>query len=116
MEPKQARSNSDCIKNASGHPHNRHAAFKNVPGSYKTHRSDSQGPQHFECSCDVPHIRPDIRELSRPSGLGVSVNDRRLTMNTRTIFAFIATVFLVAGAALALNLFTLAAPDRQVYG
>ena len=37
-------------------------------------------------------------------------------MNTRTIFAFIATVFLVAGAALALNLFTLAAPDRQVYG
>lgn len=37
-------------------------------------------------------------------------------MNTKTIFALFAAVFLVAGAALALNLFTLAAPDRHVYG
>jgi hypothetical protein len=48
--------------------------------------------------------------------MGVSVNDRRLSMNTRTIFALTTVVFLVAGAALGLNLFALSAPDRHVYG
>ena len=37
-------------------------------------------------------------------------------MNTRTIVGLFAAVFLMAGTALALNLFALTAPDRQVYG
>lgn len=37
-------------------------------------------------------------------------------MNSRTIVALITAVFVVAGAALALNLYSLPAPDRHVYG
>ena len=37
-------------------------------------------------------------------------------MNAKTIVGLFTAVFLVAGAALALNLFALAASDRHVYG